>query len=326
MTLHISEAEVRSVLTMSSALDAVEEVSLREAAGEVTIHSRQRFKLPGGYFHFMAAADVVAGLVATKQYTWVSGSLRFLVSLYEAASGDLLVLMEGDSLGRLRTGAATGVATKYLARDDASVAAIIGTGGQARTQIEAIAAVRRLSSVRAYGRSATKLQKFCDEMSARIAVPVQAAASVAEAVRDADIVTTATTSIHPVVSGVDLAKGVHLNAIGANHAHKREFDSDAVTTADVIVVDSVEQSRQEAGDLILAFGGDESRWDGVKRLCDVIAGKATGRGNSADVTLFKSNGIASWDLAVAARVYALAKGRGLGRELPLWKEHLGNNE
>jgi ornithine cyclodeaminase/alanine dehydrogenase-like protein (mu-crystallin family) len=123
-----------------------------------------------------------------------------------------------------------------------------------------------------------------------------------------------------VVSSTDLAPGVHINAIGANHAHKSELDAEAVASADVIVVDSVEQSRQEAGDLIIAFHGDEICWTGVKRLCDVLAGKTSGRSSDSEVTLFKSNGIASWDLAVAMRVYAMAKERGLGRELPLWKE------
>ena len=113
---------------------------------------------------------------------------------------------------------------------------------------------------------------------------------------------------------------MHINAIGANHANKRELDKDAVAGADVIVVDSVEQSRQEAGDLILAFHGDESCWTGVKRLADVVAGKTGGRTSDGEVTLFKSNGIASWDLAVAMKVYALARAKGLGKELPIWKD------
>jgi ornithine cyclodeaminase/alanine dehydrogenase-like protein (mu-crystallin family) len=120
--------------------------------------------------------------------------------------------------------------------------------------------------------------------------------------------------------GTDLGNGVHINAIGANHAHKREIDDEAVASADVIVVDSVEQSRQEAGDLIIAFKGDEVCWTGVKKLSDVVTAKTTGRTSAGEVTLFKSNGIASWDLAVAMKVYALAKEKGLGKEFPLWVE------
>jgi alanine dehydrogenase len=321
MTLHISEAEVRAVLTMPLAVEAVEEISRKQATGEVVVHPRRRFELPGGgFFHYMAAADFSGGFVAMKQYTYVSGKVRFLVPLYEMATGDLVAMIEADYMGQLRTGAASGVATKYLARKDAKVAAIIGTGGQARTQLEAVATVRKLETVRAYGRDAARREKFCSEMSERLGIAVHPAESASEAVRGAHIVSTATTAAQPVVTGGDLAEGVHINAIGANHAHKRELDNEAVASADVIVVDSVEQSRQEAGDLIIAFHGDETCWTGVKKLSEVVAGKATGRTSDAEVTLFKSNGIASWDLAVAMKVYALAREKKLGKELPIWMD------
>jgi alanine dehydrogenase len=321
VTLHISEAEVRAVLTMPQAIEAVEEISRKQARDEVVVHPRRRFELPGaGFFHYMAAADFSAGYVAMKQYTYVRGKLKFLVPLYEMATGDLLALIEADYMGQLRTGAASGVATKYLSRRDSRIVAIIGTGGQARTQLEAVAAVRKLESARAFGRDAAKRERFCKEMSERLGFPVIASASASEAVRGADIVSTATTTSQPVVSGADLSPGAHINAIGANHAHKRELDDEAVASADIIVVDSVEQSRQEAGDLIIAFHGDEICWTGVKKLSEVVSGKASGRTSDSEVTLFKSNGIASWDLAVAMKVYALAREKKLGRELPLWSE------
>jgi ornithine cyclodeaminase/alanine dehydrogenase-like protein (mu-crystallin family) len=319
MTLHISEAEVREVLAMPQAIEAVEEISRKQATGEVVVHPRRRFELPGGgFFHYMAAADYSAGFVAMKQYTYVRGKLRFLVPLYEMATGNLLSLIEADFMGQLRTGAASGVATKYLARENSCIAAIIGTGGQAKTQLEAVAAVRKLESARVYGRDAAKRENFGSEMSARLGIPVTPCGSSGEAVRGADIICTATTASQPVVFGADLTPAAHINAIGANHAHKRELDDEAVASADVIVVDSVEQSRQEAGDLIIAFHGDEICWTGVKKLSDVVAGKTSGRTSNSEVTLFKSNGIASWDLAAAMRVYAAARERKLGRELPLW--------
>jgi ornithine cyclodeaminase/alanine dehydrogenase-like protein (mu-crystallin family) len=321
MALHISESEVRAVLTMPMAIEAVEGISRMQASGEAVVHPRRRFELPGGgFFHYMAAADFSAGYVAMKQYTYVKGKIRFLVPLYEMQTGDLAALIEADYMGQLRTGAASGVATKYLARENSRVAAIIGTGGQARTQLEAIAAVRKLQSARVYGRDAAKRDRFSKEMSEKLGFSVESASSSSEAVHGADILCTATTAANPVVSGADLAPGVHMNAIGANHAHKRELDAEAVESADVIVVDSIEQSRQEAGDLILAFQGDEVCWTGVKKLSEVVAGKAPGRTSDAEVTLFKSNGIASWDLAVAMKVYALAKEKKLGRELPFWTD------
>ena len=319
MTLHISEAEVLSLLTMPTAIEAVEEVSRKQASGEVVVHPRRRFELPGGgFFHYMAAADFSTGYLAMKQYTYVKGKLRFLVPLYEMSTGDLIALIEADYMGQLRTGAASGVATRHLARKNSCVAAILGTGGQARTQLEAVALVRKLDSARVYGRDAARREKFAQEMTRTLGFPVRSASSSSEAVQGADIVCTATTAANPVVCGADLAPGVHMNAIGANHSHKRELDDDAVNSADVIVVDSIEQSRQEAGDLIIAFGGDEICWTGVKKLSDIVAGKASGRTSDSEVTLFKSNGIASWDLAAAVKVFTLAKQEKVGRDLPLW--------
>src|SRR5436190_23413974 len=172
MTLHITESEVQQVLTMPMALEAVEEISRKQATGEVVNHPRRRFELAkGGFFHYMAAADFTAGFLAMKQYTFVRGKMRFLVPLYEISSGDLVAMIEADYMGQLRTGAASGVATKYLARENSRVAAIIGTGGQARTQLEAVAAVRKLESARVYGRDAAKREKFSGEDRKSVGIP-----------------------------------------------------------------------------------------------------------------------------------------------------------
>jgi alanine dehydrogenase len=319
MTLHINEAEVRQLLTMPMAIAAVEEVSRKQAEGSVVVHPRRRFELPEqGFFHYMAAIDSAAGFVGMKQYTYVKGKLRFLVPLYSAITGELLALIEADYMGQQRTGAASGVATKYLARKLAKVAAIIGTGGQARTQLEAIHNVRMLDSVYVYGRDAGRRNQFSEEMAEKLSLNVYAVESAAAAVSNAEIICTATTSPQPVLLGEDLAKGVHINAIGANHAHKQELDEAAVAKANLIFVDSLAQSQQEAGDLIVPFSKQPQKWAGVRELSDLVAGKAAGRANDAQITLFKSNGIAAWDLAVAEKVYALAKENGLGRELPLY--------
>jgi len=320
MTLHISESDVRAVLTMPMAIEAVEDVSRKQAAGDVVLHPRRRFEFPGGrFFHHMAAADHVANRVATKQYTYVNGELKFVVSLYSMETGDLLALIEGDRLGQQRTGAASGVATKFMAREDAKTAGIIGTGWQAQAQFEAIAAVRELESAMVYGRDAERREAFAREMSERLKIPVRAAATSADAVRGAEILCAATTSSQPVLFGADIARGAHVNAIGANHMHKRELDEAGVLKADVVVVDSIEQSRQEAGDLVLGFATDGARWDRVRELPDVVAGKTPGRAGKEQVTLFKSNGIAAWDLAAAMRVYAEVTARKMGRLLPLWQ-------
>ncbi len=319
MTLHINEAEVRELLTMPLAIAAVEEVSRKQAEGRVIVHPRRRFELPGhGFFHYMAALDTAAGYVGMKQYTYVKGKLCFLVSLYSTATGELLALIEADYMGQLRTGAASGVATKYLARKLAKVAAIIGTGGQARTQLDAIHNVRMLDSVFVYGRDEKRRNHFSEEMSERLGINVYPTESAAAAVGSAEIICTATTSAHAVLHGKDLAQGVHINAIGANHAHKQELDEQAVAKANLIFVDSLAQSQQEAGDLIVPFSKQPQRWSSVRELNELVGGKVPGRVNDAQITLFKSNGIAAWDLSVAAKVYTLAKEKGLGRELPLF--------
>ena len=185
----------------------------------------------------------------------------------------MAALIEADALGQLRTGAASGVATKYLANANARTACIIGTGYQARTQLEAVAAVRRLERVRAFGRDPERREKFCREMSERIGVAVEPMNSGEEAVKGADIIITATSATKVVLEGAWLAPGMHINAMGANWPQKRELDAAAVARADKIVVDSIEQSKMEAGDLIQAFGEDQSRWNAVQELSQIVAGK-----------------------------------------------------
>lgn len=320
MTLHLSEADVRAVLTMPMAIEAVEEVSRKQAAGEVLLHPRRRFEFPGGrFFHQMAAADLKADRVATKQYTYVDGKLKFIICLHDMRTADLLALIEGDRLSQQRTGAASGVATGIMARKSAKTAGIIGSGWQAEAQLEAVAAVRKLESVAVYGRDPERRENFAREMTARLRVPVRAVGSSAEAVRGTDIVCAATTASKAVLFGADLTAGTHVNAIGANHMRKRELDDAAVLKSDVVVVDSIEQSKQEAGDLVLGFAADEARWERVSELSQLVAGNAAGRESDSQITLFKSNGIAAWDLGVAMRVYEEAVKRRIGRNLPFWQ-------
>jgi ornithine cyclodeaminase/alanine dehydrogenase-like protein (mu-crystallin family) len=302
------------------ALEAVEDSLRMQGNGELALHSRRRLRLPdNALLHYMAAGDPVHEFFGMKLYTSVRGAVRFVVPLFRLATGEMAALIEADALGQIRTGAATGVATKYLANANARTAGIIGTGYQARTQLEAVAAVRRLEKVRAFGRDPERRAQFCRDMSARIGISVEPVESGEKTVRGADIIITATSATKIVLEGSWLAPGVHVNAIGANWAQKRELDDAAVNRADVIVVDSLEQARMEAGDLILAFADDAARWDSVRELGGIVAGKIRGRTSPGDVTLFKSNGIATWDLAVAVRVYELAVARGLGQSMPLWE-------
>jgi alanine dehydrogenase len=321
MTLLLSEADVRSLLTMPIALEVVEESLREQGKGDLVLHSRQRIKLPdNAILNYMAAADPIRGYIGMKLYTVVRGAARFVVPLFRSSTGEMVALIEADALGQLRTGAASGVATKYLANPEARTACIIGTGYQARTQLEAVAAVRRLERVRAFGRDRERRETFCREMSEKIGIPVQPANSGGEAVNGADIVITATSATKVVLEGARVAPGIHINAMGANWAQKRELDAAAVERADKIVVDSVEQAKMEAGDLIQAFGEDQSRWNAVQELSQIVAGKTSGRDSANQITLFKSNGIATWDLAAAVRVYELSVAKQMGQKIPLWEK------
>lgn len=319
MTLLLKETDVRALLTMPIAIEAVEASLRQQGEGKLSLQPRRRLRLPdNALLHYMAAADPVGGYIGMKIYTSVRGVSRFVVPLLRSTTGEMAALIEADALGQIRTGAATGVATKFLAKTDAHIACIIGTGYQARTQLEAVAAACRLDRVRAFGRDPERRARFCSEMTARISVPVEPATSAEEAVHGAEIVITATSATKVVLEGAWLSPGAHINAIGANWPQKRELDTAAVNRADLIAVDSIEQAKMEAGDLIQAFGDSLPRWDGVRELGDIVAGKTPGRTSANQITLFKSNGIATWDLAVAVRVYELAVERRMGQSIPLW--------
>lgn len=323
MALLLTEADVRAILTMPLTMELVETSFRRLADKSATCHPRRRLRMAErGLMNYMAATDSAGGYMGLKIYTVSPNGVRFIVPLFSSRTGELCALIEADYLGQMRTGAATGVATRVLSRADARTVGIIGTGLQSRTQLEAVSHARRLELVRAYGRDAARREKFAEEMTALLRVPIDAVDSAEEAVRDADIIITSTTASKPVVAGRWLRPGMHMNAIGSNFAEKQEIDAEAVERCDVIAADSVEQSKIEAGDLIQAFGGDQSRWSAVRELSDIIAGTTPGRTNHDQITLFKSNGIAIEDVVVGGRVYEIARERCMGREVPMWQDVL----
>jgi len=320
MALHLTEADVKKLLTMQLALEAVEDSFRRLADGSAVNHPRRRLKMIGrGLLNYMAASDATGGYMGLKIYTVSPNGVRFLAPLFSANSGELLALIEADFLGQMRTGAASGVATRFMARQDARSVGIIGTGLQARTQLAAVSAVRRLESVRAFGRDPERRKKFANEMTQRIGVGVTPVSSAQEAIKGADIVITSTTSKEPVLEGQWLEPGMHINAIGVNFADKRELDSDAVRRCDVIAADSREQSKIESGELIQAFGENGPEWDRVHDLAEIVAGKFPGRTSRDQITLFKSNGLAIEDIVVAGRIYEMARERGIGKDVPFFE-------
>lgn len=319
--LFLTEEDVQELFPMSRAIECLTSSFLEQHDQRAINRSRERIFLPATSLHYMAAGYEPEKLVGMKIYTVSRDVLRFLVLLYDGENGALLALIEADHLGRIRTGAASGVATRHMARAGAARAGVIGTGRQARTQLEAVAAVRAIEAARVFSRDAARRDTFAREMSAELGIKVESVASAELAVRFADIVITATSSRDPVIDGDWLRPGTHVNAIGANMVNRRELDNKSLSRASLIAVDSMEQAREEAGDLVQGLEAIRGGWSGVVELHEIVSGARPGRDADTDVTIFKSSGIALWDVASAAYVYRQAIEKGKGRRITIWGEN-----
>jgi alanine dehydrogenase len=316
-TLLVTEKDVRGLLRMEDALGAVEEGLRALGRGEATNRPRQRVGTRDVTVNVMLASWPARGYSGFKYYTTSRLGIRFWVHLFDISTGELVAVIQADRLGQQRTGAASGVATKYLARPDASTVGIVGTGWQAESQLEAVCAVRSIRRIRCYGRDKARREAFAKKMSSLLGVTVQAAGSAEEAIRDADVAIAATNAPRPVVQGEWLQIGCHINAIGANRLETRELDDAAVRRCAFVATDSIEQAKQEGGDLVEPMKRGLITWDRVHEISDVVAGKVPGRTKADDITLFKSHGIAVEDVAVAALVYERARDRGIGKPVSL---------
>jgi alanine dehydrogenase len=307
--LYLSEADVEALLTPGETVPAIEESFHRLARGGVQNVPRRRLPLEHGSFALMAAADAELGFAGLKSYTVVEGEAVFVVCLFDLERGELAAVIEADALGQRRTGAATGVAARYLARPGAATLGVIGCGWQAAAQVDAIrATVPTIERVVAYCRTPEKLASFCRDLDAEPA----------ESHREAgaqDVVVTVTTSADPVLRGEWLADGAFVAAVGANDPRKRELDNVVLERATFVCCDSIEQARLESGDLIEPIESGVLDWLEVHELHEVVAGEVRGRQADRDIVLFKSNGIAVWDVAAGVEALRRAREQGVGREL-----------
>ena len=316
MSLFLNESDVRQLLTMPLAIDAVEEAHRELSLGRAVDVPRQRTRLPQTALHILQGALPGRDAIGYKAYTSNRSGVRFLVHLFSASTGALRAVLEADLLGMMRTGAASGVATRALARPDAEIVGLFGAGWQAEGHLEAIAAVRPLRRVKVFARNAERLAAFCEKMSQRLAIEVVAAASPEETVRDSDIVSTVTTAVTPLFDAKWLAPGTHINAAGSNSLIRREVGEDVLKASKTIVVDSRESALKEAGDLLPALEKGRLAERTLVELGEVLIGRHPGRGAPDEITLFESQGMAIQDLSLAVRLEALARERGLGVELP----------
>ncbi len=308
--LYLTEQEVAELFTPAEAIDAVEESFRRLARGSVQNQPRTRLGLDDGVYAVMAAVDQELGYAGLKSYAWTMSGTPFVVVLFAlAAPTRIEAVIEADKLGQVRTGAASGVAARYLAREGAASLGVIGAGRQAATQIACIrAAVPTIEHVSVYARNAERLAEFCREHGCEPAESHREAA-------DAEIVVTVTTSKDPVLRGEWLREGALVCAVGANDPRRRELDNAVLERAAFVCCDSREQSQQESGDLIEPVEQGVLDWLEVHELQEIVTGELRGRESPEDIVLFKSNGIAAWDIAAGARVVELARERGAGTEV-----------
>ncbi len=315
--LYLTEQDVDRLLSMDDALREVEAALRDLGEGKAENRPRQRVRGLHSVLNVMPASWPARGYLGFKEYSVSREAGRFWFHLFDGATGNPVALMQANRLGQRRTGAASGVATKHLARPDASTLGLLGTGWQAESQLEAIARVRNLREVRCFSRQASSRNAFAERMGRLLGVEVRAVESGREAVKGADIVVTATGASTPVVLGSWLTAGVHINGMGANRLEARELDDEAIRRCTFIAADSVEQAHLESGDLAQPAANGLLTWERVHEIGSVVCGKVIGRQGEDDVTLFKSLGLALEDVAVAALVYERAQKEGVGSEIPL---------
>jgi ornithine cyclodeaminase/alanine dehydrogenase-like protein (mu-crystallin family) len=299
---------------MEMALEAVEQGLRKMALDEAHIIPRHRAVTDHAMLHVMGATAKSLGVMGAKVYaTSRKGPPSFLASLFDGKTGALLALIQADHLGQVRTGAASGIATRYMSRPDSQEVGIFGSGKQARTQLEAVCKVRKVRRATIFSPNEDHRKAFAAEMSARCEIEVVPVARPEQAAEDKDIIITATTSREPVLSGQWVAQGTHINAIGSNFLGKAELDVGTIRKCADVVVDSKEQARLEAGDFQQAIEDGALHWADIRELGQVIVGRYPVRKHAQDVTLFKSLGIAVEDVVVASRLYARATAEGVGR-------------
>jgi ornithine cyclodeaminase/alanine dehydrogenase-like protein (mu-crystallin family) len=313
--LYLTESDVRSLLTMDDALASVEAAFLKLALDEATTVPRQRCQTDAVMLHVLPAAARTLGALGYKAYTTGRFGAKFYVHLFDPKHGEPTAILEADHLGAVRTGAASGVATKLLARPDAATVGLIGTGKQARTQLEAMCKVRPVTKAVVYGRDEARRKQFAAEMMPVCGVEVVPAATAEEAVRGHDILATATNARDPVLLGRWVADGAHVNLIGSNFLSRAEADVDLFRRAKLVTIDSKDQGRAEAGDFTAALNAGVLHWSDVKELAPVLVGRYPGRQSADEITVFKSLGLGVEDIAVAVRVVELAKAKGVGKAL-----------
>ena len=315
MALFLKDEDVAQCVTMDAMLEAIESMQRQYGDGQAHNMTRRKIIADSGMLSVMGGGLFHQGLLGVKTYTVVKGAYSFQVSLYDANTGELLLYTQANRLGQLRTGATTGVAVKHLANPGDATVGIIGTGGQAPTQLEALSKVRGIKKIKAYSRTRKHREEFARRMTDTMGVEVSAVASNEDAVRDCDIVLCIAATMDPVVEGAWIKDGSTLIGAGPTTWRAREVDEAVITRAGKLIVDSMEQAAIEAGDLCSAVDKGIIQWSKVHELRHVVSGAVTGRDSKDQVVYAKIMGTGVADVAAAKLAYDSAKAAGLGTEM-----------
>ncbi|MFL9826685.1 ornithine cyclodeaminase family protein [Rhodoplanes sp. SY1] len=310
--LYLTEADVAALAGVDDAIAALEDC-FGAPDGDVETLPRQRAALPCGAFNLMGAVHRSHGVFGLKAYLGRSAGGPYHVLLYSATEARLVALIEADLLSQMRTGAASGLATRLMARPDAAVLAVIGTGKQAFWQAAAVAVVRSLKEIRVFGRDRGRRDAFAREVEERLGVATVAAESAEACVRGADVVVTITKASEPVCLSDWVADGAHVNAAGANSADRREVDAALIRRASLLATDDLPQARIEAAEFRDLIARGELDWSQVRSLSELM--RHPPRRNHAGISLFKSLGVAIEDVAFAEVIVSRARTAGRGRSL-----------
>jgi ornithine cyclodeaminase len=322
--LILNQNDVTTLLTMEKCVGLMADTLSALARGEATLPLRTVFLIPDGAFAVMPAALANPSTVGAKIITVLPknhgtefDSHQGAVLLFDTTNGSLLSVMDATSITTIRTAAVSGVATRALAKKDAKTLAILGAGVQGHSHLDAMFAVRKFEDVRIWSRNEKNAQTLADIARDKFGAKASVAASAKDAVSGADVICTTTSATEPVLLGEWLSPGAHVNAVGTSQPHARELDS-AVVVRSKLYVDRRESALKEPGDIITPLKNGEITPDHiVGEIGEVLIGKAPGRANDSDVTLFKSLGLAIEDLASAHFLYAEAVRTNTGVQVEL---------
>ena len=314
--IYITEAEVARLVTVKDAIATLDELFATWGQPSTWNIPRRRAPLPGGAFNLLGASYGAKNVYGLKAYAGMKGG-QFHTLLYSSTDGKLKAVIEADLFGQLRTGAASGLATRLLANPDAQTLGMIGVGRQSRTQAIAVCAVRPIKRVLVFARTAESREAYARTLEKELGVEVRAAHSAEACVSEANVVVTITKSAVPVFRGEWLTKGTHVNVAGANSGDRREVDGETVLRSAIKVTDHIEQAMLEAGEFRDLVAANKLKWSDVRELGELVMGNLQGRKSSSDITLFKSLGIALEDVAFGELVYQRALAAGVGKPMPI---------